>query len=218
MSRPEARAPRTLSAGLNWHSRWIYPLLFPSLVSFALARLLAVSTLTVNLSPVLTPELPHHPEHRSQNITMAPSAVPADTMTDIPAPGPNGHLNKPSRTTTAKDLASTIQRLSQKYTNPALHVTPDHHIALQETEIPTPGPQEALVHVKCTGICGSDMHLWHGGRIGPLIVDRPCVLGHEPAGVVIAVGEDVVNVEPGDRVAIEPGVPCRKCWLCERGK
>ncbi|KAK3678173.1 hypothetical protein LTR78_002269 [Recurvomyces mirabilis] len=106
----------------------------------------------------------------------------------------------------------------QKYGNPALHVNPEHEIALEETEVPTPQPHEALIHVRCTGICGSDMHLWHQGGIGPIKVDRPCVLGHEPAGVVLAVGSEVTNIKAGDRVALEPGVPCRKCWLCKAGK
>lgn len=115
------------------------------------------------------------------------------------------------------DNATIVERLSQ-YGNPALHVTPDHKIELRPTEVPTPSPTEALIHVRCTGICGSDMHLWHRGAIGPLVVDRPCVLGHEPSGVVLAVGAAVTGLQPGDRVAVEPGVPCRKCWLCDAGK
>lgn len=105
-----------------------------------------------------------------------------------------------------------------QYGNPALHVTPDHRIELRDSDIPTPSMTEALIHVKCTGICGSDMHLWHRGAIGPLVVDRHCILGHEAAGVVIAVGSMVTHLKPGDRVAIEPGVPCETCWLCDEGK
>ncbi|KAK3072914.1 hypothetical protein LTR53_005968 [Teratosphaeriaceae sp. CCFEE 6253] len=129
----------------------------------------------------------------------------------------NGHTAKRQRTETGSDIASLIDRL-KAYGNPGLHVTPDHRIELRPTEIPHPTPREALLHVRCTGICGSDMHLWHRGAIGPLVVDRPCILGHEPSGVVLAVGSEVTGLQPGDRVAIEPGVPCRKCWLCDAGK
>ncbi|EMC91982.1 hypothetical protein BAUCODRAFT_312857 [Baudoinia panamericana UAMH 10762] len=124
---------------------------------------------------------------------------------------------KHPRTNNEADIAAIVQKLSS-YGNPALYVDTEHNIELRDTEVPTPLPHEALLHVRCTGICGSDMHMWHRGSIGPLAVDRPCILGHEPAGVVLAVGSEVTNLVPGDRVAIEPGVPCRKCWLCERGK
>lgn len=115
------------------------------------------------------------------------------------------------------DLHNTLQRLS-KHSNPSLHVRPDHTLALEDTEIPRPSPTQALIHIRCTGICGSDIHLWHDGRIGPLIVDRPCILGHEASGQVVAVGEEVTNLKPGDRVAIEPGVPCHTCHACCAGK
>lgn len=129
----------------------------------------------------------------------------------------NGTRAKRQKTSAGTEALPDVKQLI-KYGNPSLHVTPDHQIHLQETEIPTPGPLEALIHVKATGICGSDMHLWHRGAIGPLVVDRPCILGHEASGVVLALGCAVTNLEVGDRVAIEPGVPCRKCWLCDAGK
>ncbi|KAH9845161.1 L-arabinitol 4-dehydrogenase-like [Teratosphaeria destructans] len=129
----------------------------------------------------------------------------------------NGTEFKRLKTLDHSNTAAIVQKLST-YGNPALHVTPDHQIHLEPVEVPTPTAHEALVHVRCTGVCGSDMHLWHRGAIGPLVVDRPCVLGHEPAGVVLAVGSAVRNLTPGDRVALEPGVPCRNCWLCEKGK
>ena len=120
-------------------------------------------------------------------------------------------------TETNDGLDDVLQRLS-KYDNPSLHVRPDHTLSLENTDIPRPSPTQALVHIRCTGICGSDIHLWHDGRIGPLIVDRPCILGHEAAGEVVAVGSKVTNVKKGDRVAIEPGVPCHNCHVCKAGK
>ncbi|KAI7702675.1 hypothetical protein KC322_g7352, partial [Hortaea werneckii] len=129
----------------------------------------------------------------------------------------NGVSNEDAKSVMPPDVANTVEKLS-KYGNPALYTTPDRRIEMRDTEIPTPAPTEALIHVRCTGICGSDMHFWHSGQIGPLNFDRPCVLGHEPSGVVMAVGSDVRSLRTGDRVAIEPGVPCRKCWLCDAGK
>jgi len=139
-------------------------------------------------------------------------------LTDTDGGKQNGADTKRRKlSTTASDIATLVEKLS-KYGNPALYVTPEHKIELRSTDIPAPSPTEALIHVRCTGICGSDMHLWHRGAIGPLAVDRPSVLGHEPSGVVLAVGSAVTSLRPGDRVAIEPGVPCRNCWLCDAGK
>ncbi|MBN3306621.1 DHSO dehydrogenase, partial [Amia calva] len=57
------------------------------------------------------------------------------------------------------------------------------------------------------GICGSDVHYWQHGRIGDYVLKKPMVLGHEAAGQVVKVGSEVRHLKPGDRVAIEPGVP-----------
>lgn len=57
----------------------------------------------------------------------------------------------------------------------------------------------------------SDVHYWQRGRIGDFVLNTPIILGHESAGTVVEVGSSVKNVKVGDRVAIEPGVPCRRC-------
>lgn len=72
--------------------------------------------------------------------------------------------------------------------------------------------------MRATGICGSDVHYWTHGRIGHFVVEEPMVLGHESAGVIVSVGPDVTSLKVGDRVALEPGVPCRKCDMCKLGK
>ncbi|TLS27377.1 hypothetical protein PpBr36_04040 [Pyricularia pennisetigena] len=92
--------------------------------------------------------------------------------------------------------------------------------ALKQVEAPilSPGPGEVLVHVKCTGVCGSDVHFWKTGAIGTLVVEGDCILGHEAAGIVLSTGPDVTTLKPGDRVAIEPGVPCNRCFLCSEGR
>lgn len=111
----------------------------------------------------------------------------------------------------------TTQRYSQ-YRNPSLYVTPDHNIRLEESPIPSPSPTQVLIHVRATGICGSDLHLWHRGAIGPLVVDHTHILGHEASGVVLETGSAVTHLKSGDRIAIEPQLPCHTCFLCTSGK
>ncbi|SEL40933.1 NAD(P)-dependent alcohol dehydrogenase [Haloferax larsenii] len=87
----------------------------------------------------------------------------------------------------------------------------------RERPRPAPGPNEVLVEIRHVGICGSDVHYYEHGRIGDYVVSDPLVLGHESAGVVAEVGSDVSHLEPGDRVALEPGVPCGECAQCRAG-
>ncbi|KAK9234028.1 chaperonin 10-like protein [Lipomyces kononenkoae] len=101
--------------------------------------------------------------------------------------------------------------------NPSLKVTADHTIRLEESPVLMPKKGQVLIHVKTTGICGSDVHFWKTGAIGDLKVLGDCILGHEGAGLIIGVGEGVTNVAVGDRVAIEPGVPCEICHFCKTG-
>ncbi|KAB8272287.1 L-arabinitol 4-dehydrogenase [Aspergillus minisclerotigenes] len=79
-------------------------------------------------------------------------------------------------------------------------------------------PGEVTVQVRSTGICGSDVHFWHAGCIGPMIVTGDHILGHESAGEVIAVASDVTHLKPGDRVAVEPNIPCHACEPCLTGR
>lgn len=72
--------------------------------------------------------------------------------------------------------------------------------------------------MRSVGICGSDVHYWVNGRIGDFIVTEPLVMGHESSGVVVATGEGVDSFKIGDRVAIEPGLPCRMCSYCKEGR
>jgi L-iditol 2-dehydrogenase len=88
---------------------------------------------------------------------------------------------------------------------------------VEERPKPSPGPDDVLVGISDVGICGSDIHYYEHGRIGDYVVDYPLVLGHESAGEVVEVGENVTGLEAGDRVALEPGVPCRRCAHCKRG-
>ncbi|KAE8355356.1 L-arabinitol 4-dehydrogenase [Aspergillus coremiiformis] len=77
---------------------------------------------------------------------------------------------------------------------------------------------EVTIEIRSTGICGSDVHFWHAGCIGPMIVTGDHILGHESAGQVIAVAPDVTHLKPGDRVAVEPNIPCHACEPCLTGR
>ncbi|KAI3614659.1 hypothetical protein CBS9595_003930 [Malassezia furfur] len=78
-------------------------------------------------------------------------------------------------------------------------------------------PYEVRVNVRQTGLCGSDCHYKMHGRIGDFVLRKPMVLGHESSGIITAVGSDVTDRRVGDRVALEPGVPCCMCALCLAG-
>ena len=97
-------------------------------------------------------------------------------------------------------------------------LTDTEQFELEERERPTPAADEVLVRVRDVGICGSDVHYYQHGRIGDYVVESPLVLGHESAGEVVAVGDDVTHLGAGDRVTLEPGVPCRRCAHCRSGE
>ena len=85
---------------------------------------------------------------------------------------------------------------------------------MEERDIPKPKADEVLVQLDYVGICGSDMHYYESGAIGDFVVKSPLVLGHEPGGVVVEVGENVHHLKVGDRVALEPGKTCGHCEFC----
>ena len=64
----------------------------------------------------------------------------------------------------------------------------------------------------------SDVHFWHAGRIGPMVVTDTHILGHESAGVILAAHPSVAHLKPGDRVAIEPNIICNACEQCLTGR
>ena len=69
------------------------------------------------------------------------------------------------------------------------------------------GPDDVRIKIHTVGICGSDVHYYEHGAIGPFVVREPIVLGHEASGTVIEVGEGVKHLKVGDRVCMEPGIP-----------
>lgn len=92
--------------------------------------------------------------------------------------------------------------------------TRSKQISVERVSLPSLGSRDVLVQVKACGICLSDVHLIDG-----TISTRHTVLtpGHEPAGVVAAVGHDVPRWRAGDRVIVDSGSPCGECWDCSRG-
>jgi L-iditol 2-dehydrogenase len=83
-------------------------------------------------------------------------------------------------------------------------------IRIEQRDVPKIGPGELLVHTRASGICSGDVMAWYVRRKAPL------VLGHEPAGVVVAVGEGVTEFSLGDRVFVHHHAPCFACRACER--
>lgn len=102
--------------------------------------------------------------------------------------------------------------------NPSAVLHGVRSIKIEDRPIPVPRPHEVLVAVKATGICGSDVHYYEHGRIGDFVVEAPMVIGHESAGTITAVGSGVDPGRIGDLVALEPGVPCRRCEQCLGGR
>ncbi|MCQ1946793.1 MULTISPECIES: NAD(P)-dependent alcohol dehydrogenase [unclassified Arthrobacter] len=90
-------------------------------------------------------------------------------------------------------------------------------LIVEERPVPVPAADEVLIRVHSVGVCGSDVHYFQHGRIGPYVVESPLVLGHEASGTIVAVGADVDESRVGRRVAIEPQRPCRVCEFCREG-
>ncbi|MCF3973241.1 NAD(P)-dependent alcohol dehydrogenase [Paracoccus salsus] len=78
-------------------------------------------------------------------------------------------------------------------------------------------PGDVRIAIRTVGICGSDVHFYTHGKIGPFVVNEPMILGHEAAGVVVEAGADVTNLEVGDRVCMEPGIPDPKSRASKLG-
>lgn len=91
---------------------------------------------------------------------------------------------------------------------PALVLETQGLLALRDIDLPQdPGPGEVKIAIDTVGVCGSDVHYYTHGRIGPFVVTAPMVLGHEAAGTVVETGPGVRHLKPGDRVCMEPGIP-----------
>lgn len=91
-------------------------------------------------------------------------------------------------------------------------------VSVQEREVPDVAADQVLVEIGAVGVCGSDVHYYEHGRIGPYVVDSPLILGHEAGGTITKVGDSVTSLTVGQRVSLEPGIPCRSCPQCLAGR
>jgi L-gulonate 5-dehydrogenase len=97
----------------------------------------------------------------------------------------------------------------------AIYVKEPHSLEIVDLKNPSAGPGEVLVRVHAAGICGSDMHIYHGTN--PL-AKYPRIIGHEFAGEVAALGEGVQGLRIGDHVAVDPVTSCGACYPCSVGR
>ena len=98
----------------------------------------------------------------------------------------------------------------------AVLVTQPHRIVIEERPRPEISePTEVLIKVKVGGICGSDVHIYHGTSS---VATYPRVIGHEIVGEIIEVGLQVTNWSSGDRVIIDPVISCGTCYQCRIGR
>lgn len=93
--------------------------------------------------------------------------------------------------------------------------TGPYEFEMREREKPVPGKNEVLIRIRAVGICGSDLHPYMGDGIDRR--EPGIIMGHEAAGDVEEVGENVTRWKPGDRVAINPQINCEECVQCKKG-
>ena len=91
-------------------------------------------------------------------------------------------------------------------------------VTVDTVPVPALEHDQVLVRVAAVGVCGSDVHYYQHGRIGPFVVEHPLILGHELSGRITAVGSGVDPARIGQRVAVEPQRPCRVCEQCKAGR
>jgi L-iditol 2-dehydrogenase len=92
---------------------------------------------------------------------------------------------------------------------------------MEMREVPDPiitNDTDVLIRMERIGVCGSDVHYYTTGRIGSQVVEYPFPVGHECSGTIIKTGPAVTRVKPGDRLAIEPAMPCGECDQCLAGR
>ena len=89
------------------------------------------------------------------------------------------------------------------------------HITMREVPVPELGPDQVMVKIKKIGVCGSDIHVYHGTHP---YTSYPVTQGHEVSGQIVKVGEYVKDLAEGQKVTIEPQVFCGRCYPCLHGK
>lgn len=101
----------------------------------------------------------------------------------------------------------------------ALVLTDKRKMEMMDYPMPVAKDNEVLIKMKSVGICGSDLHFYTDLKIGDYATNgEPLILGHECAGEIVAVGKNCKNSKIGDRVIVEPGIPCMQCDECRAGR
>ena len=98
----------------------------------------------------------------------------------------------------------------------ALVLTAPETLSVQDIPVREPGEKEVLIEVKACGVCGTDLHMFHGDK-GAFENSYPLVMGHEFSGVIARIGSGVTKFEVGDHVVVDPNVYCGQCAPCQRG-
>lgn len=93
----------------------------------------------------------------------------------------------------------------------------DQRIETRPLALPEPGEGQVLVKVSACGVCGTDVHIFHGGK-GSAEVEPPVILGHEFSGRIVKIGDGVTGLEIGQLVTIDPNIYCGRCRPCRRGQ
>lgn len=117
-------------------------------------------------------------------------------------------LNQTSETRETEPPENRNNPSIARHTMKSLVLEKTQELSLRDIEIEeTLGPGDVRIDIRVVGICGSDVHYYQHGSIGPFVVKEPMVLGHEAAGVVTEIGRNVTHLKVGDRVCMEPGIP-----------
>ena len=94
-------------------------------------------------------------------------------------------------------------------------MTAPGEIKFQEAPVPEAGPGQVLIKMMKIGICGSDIHVYHGKHP---FTSYPVTQGHEVSGEIAALGDGVENLRVGQKVTVQPQVVCGECYPCRHGK
>ena len=88
---------------------------------------------------------------------------------------------------------------------------------LMDIDVPKVGPEDVLIKVKSTAICGTDVHIYDWNKYAQDRVKPPMIFGHEACGEIVEVGSQVKSLSSGDLVAVETHIPCGECYQCQTG-
>lgn len=121
------------------------------------------------------------------------------------------------RAATSKKIASPENGASALSHTLAVMVHGAGDLRLEEVPVPALGPGQVQIAIAAGGICGSDLHYYRHGHIGPVVLRQPMVLGHEISGIVTGLGPEVSQLAIGARVAINPSLACGQCRFCRAG-